>query len=47
MSKSNARQRYFQLTEWLESRKKFGNTTKPAKAKNFSKADHYKSKGVR
>lgn len=42
MSQSNARQRYFQLMEWLEVRKqKSKNTSSPSRTRAFSKADTY------
>ena len=44
MSKTSNKSRYQQLMEWLPTLKK--NTTKKRSAK-FSKANHYKSKGVK
>lgn len=44
MSKTSAKNRYEQLMEWLPTLKK--TSTKKRSAK-FSKANHYKSKGVK
>lgn len=45
MSKNSAKQNLTQLQEWLEVFKKKNNSSKGPK--RFSKADHYKNKGVR
>tara|TARA_E500000318_G_scaffold59177_1_gene54927 strand:+ start:6955 stop:7095 length:141 start_codon:yes stop_codon:yes gene_type:complete len=46
MSKASSKQRYIQLKEWLAVRKG-GSTTNRKPKKKFSKADHYKSRGVK
>ena len=44
MSNTSPKNRYEQLMEWLPTLKK---TTSKNKTAKFSKANHYKSKGVR
>jgi hypothetical protein len=44
MSKTSNKQRYIQIMEWLGTLNQKSNSKKQTK---FSKAKHYKSKGVR
>lgn len=44
MGKTSAKQRYIQLTSWLETFKK--QTGKTGKPKRVSRLEHYKSKGA-
>jgi hypothetical protein len=48
MSKNSAKSNYEQLMSWLETfTKSRGKEQKDQHQTKFSKADHYKSKGVR
>ena len=45
MSKSTSKQKYDQLTSWLDSRK--SGTTSSKQPRKFSKTDHYKKQNNR
>ena len=47
MSKNSAKSNYEQLMAWLPSLKKAFVPKKEESSSKFSKADHYKSKGVK